>query len=249
MSEHYPSKPGKLSRGQLILDFVKSDFFNENNWTEQEDGQKYLEKISPQRLNYNAFNLVVGNLKGKYPNLTYLHFETGQIFKIAKDQFQGLSNSLFDQPLCKVRKTLSGLWSSIAKQPKELIDLMKMALGPRNACDEHEHKNKEGNVFIKPYWYPNTYHHLVGTKSQTILTVDWDNHFEIWERSFEPIFEKLDLNSKICKGRFDLKKDKLLKWRRAVRLVLSIQKSRKTGLFKLREFEGNFCGYFVEDGI
>lgn len=89
-----------LSRGEIIKKFVLSSF-NEGCVSGEAlvlRIKAYLDEVAKNKSQYNAFNLVVGNLKLKAPLLFKLDFVSGEVFDIIPDTLHAMDNMLPSTP-------------------------------------------------------------------------------------------------------------------------------------------------------
>lgn len=105
-------KDNAPSRGDLVLNFLKGN----NN------PQQYLENLCSNNINYNGFNLLVGDDS----HLFYYSNQLAQIWEV-EPGIHGLSNAFLDTPWPKVSSTKQQLKNAVLKNtisPKNLFSIM-----------------------------------------------------------------------------------------------------------------------------
>ncbi|MFD1031284.1 NRDE family protein [Metaplanococcus flavidus] len=166
-----PSLPetGKISRGALVKDYLAVDSLPEN----------FLEAIKPE--DYTGFNILLGDLD----NLYYYSNIQQEIIKISPGT-HGLSNHLLNTPWPKVVKGKKSMESYLNDanevDPDSLFELLRDS---EQAADPHlpvsgvglEFERILSPIFIKTPEY--------GTRSATVLLVDYDNNVTFAERTYE----------------------------------------------------------------
>lgn len=99
-----PNSPkGKISRGTLVADFLKSN----------EKPTDYLRQVQQKADYFAGFNLLVGHFNGKNSEMAYFSNRQGEI-KFLGPGIYGLSNHLLDTP-----------WRKVLKGKKALTDLIR----------------------------------------------------------------------------------------------------------------------------
>lgn len=166
-----PSLPetGKISRGALVRDYLASDL----------PPEKFLQALHPEA--YTGFNVLLGNLD----NLYYYNNLEKEIVEVIPDT-HGLSNHFLNTPWPKVVKGKSRLESYLNGRlevyPDDLFELLRDA---EQAADPHlpvtgvglEFERVLSSIFIKTPDY--------GTRSATVLLVDYENNVTFAERVYE----------------------------------------------------------------
>lgn len=166
-----PSLPetGKISRGALVKDFLAS--------ASQPD--RFIRDLDPD--DYTGFNVLLGDMHG----LFYFSNLQQELIEVPPGT-HGLSNHLLNTPWPKVVKGKDRLEqyleSATEVEPDALFELLRDA---EQAADPHlpvsgvglEFERILSPIFIKTPEY--------GTRSATVLLVDYDNHITFAERTYD----------------------------------------------------------------
>ncbi len=166
-----PSLPetGKISRGALVKDYLASDL----------DPVSFLKTIVPEA--YTGFNVLMGDADKLY----YYNNLEQNIVDVAPGT-HGLSNHYLNTPWPKVvkgRTLLSDYLKNVSEViPDHLFDILHDS---EQAEDHHlpatgvglEFERVLSPIFIKTPDY--------GTRSATVLLIDYDNNVTFAERVFE----------------------------------------------------------------
>ena len=166
-----PSLPetGKVSRGALVLDYLAS----------YSPPEHFLTELDPEA--YTGFNVLLGDLDKLY---YYSNLEKG-IVEVTPGT-HGLSNHLLNTPWPKVVKGKSRLENYLNGAPEVEPDaLFEILRDSEQAADPHLPVSGVGikferilsPIFIKTPEY--------GTRSATVLLVDYDNNVTFAERIYE----------------------------------------------------------------
>ncbi len=165
-------KPNAPSRGKLVTDFLMGS----------STGQAYLRKVEDNAKRYNGFSLIAGTVDSLY---YFSNYKDGLI--VLNSGLFGLSNHLLETPWPKVEKgkhRIHELLKSPVVQPQALFSVLEDTTIP---ADEHlpdtgvglERERALSPAFIKSPGY--------GTRSSTVIIVDYANHVTFSERVFEPL--------------------------------------------------------------
>ena len=166
-----PSLPetGKISRGALVWDYLAAD----------SPPKKFLESLDPDA--YTGFNVLLGDLD----NLYYYSNLQKDLIKISPGT-HGLSNHLLNTPWPKVVKGKNRMENYLEGasevDPDALFELLS---DTEQAADPHlpvsgvglEFERILSPIFIKTPEY--------GTRSATVLLVDYDNRVTFVERTYD----------------------------------------------------------------
>ncbi len=164
-------KGDKVSRGEIVSNYLETDI----------SPQAYLESLHENKERYEGFNVLVGSPD----QLFYYSNIQGKIYEIPSGT-HGLCNHLLNTPWPKVMKGKDALQKVVQQQRKvESSDLFSLLSDNEEAEDIHlpntgvplELERKLSPLFIKTPDY--------GTRSSTILTVDYDNQVTFIERTYE----------------------------------------------------------------
>lgn len=186
--------PNAQSRGKVIYNFVRSDYF-ENNPEESINGTafEYLKELSKVKDEYNGFNIMVGNLKSENPSIFHLDFSSGKIIEISQNEWVGLSNSPLEQPYEKVVFGVEELEHAKIGSFEQFKEQMENVLNNVDCWEKEGDYECENQIRIEPYWseYPTEW--LRGTKSQTMLVIFENNSYWVWEKFIEPQFNNYNV--------------------------------------------------------
>lgn len=163
--------PGKLSRGDLVADFLKTD----------EPVEKYLNKIQTHADDFSGFNLLIGEISQKIQTLGYYSNREDQI-KILEPGIYGLSNHLLDTPWPKVKKGKAELIGILKKRELQTDKLFEI-LGDKSLADDkelpdtgigYEREKLLSAIFIETPVY--------GTRSSSLVLVNKELDISLEER-------------------------------------------------------------------
>ncbi|MCM3610507.1 NRDE family protein [Planococcus sp. MERTA32b] len=166
-----PSLPetGKISRGALVKDYLAAD----------SDPETFLKSLEPDA--YTGFNVLLGDKE----KLFYFNNLEQEIVEVSAGT-HGLSNHFLNTPWPKVVKGKSGLRNYLEERseadPDDLFEILRDA---EQAADPHlpvtgvglEFERVLSPIFIKTPDY--------GTRSATVLLVDYENNITFAERVYE----------------------------------------------------------------
>lgn len=166
-----PSKPetGKISRGAIVKDFLAADMA----------ARDFLKSLNPD--SYTGFNILLGDAD----HLFYYNNLENEIIEITPGT-HGLSNHFLNTSWPKVEKGKRYLKEyADSHETFQLDSLFKILLDAEPALDHHlpetgigiEFERKLSSMFIKTPDY--------GTRSATVLLVDYDNQVTFAERTYE----------------------------------------------------------------
>lgn len=163
--------PKAPSRGKLVTDFLLNNISGEN----------YLARLEPQAKKYNGFSLIAGSVDALY----YLSNYKEGVINLNSGLF-GLSNHLLETPWPKVEKgklEIQKLLKTPSIKAEELFHILQDDSIP---IDEQLPDTGVGisleralsSAFIKSPDY--------GTRSSTVIMVDYSNQVVFCERVFDP---------------------------------------------------------------
>lgn len=166
-----PSLPetGKISRGALVKDYLASDL----------DPEAFLKTLKPDA--YTGFNVLLGDTG----NLFYYNNLEQKISEVSAGT-HGLSNHFLNTPWPKVVKGKSLLENYLdGRTEADPDDLFEILHDADQAADPHlpvtgvglEFERVLSPIFIKTPDY--------GTRSATVLLVDYDDNITFAERVYE----------------------------------------------------------------
>lgn len=160
------------SRGKLVTDFLVG----------KSTAEEYLQKLAPGAGQYNGFSLIAGTVDALY----YLsNFKEGLIH--LNSGLFGLSNHLLETPWPKVEKGKKEIMALLQRAVIKPDDLFQVLSDEVQSPDEQlpdtgvgpELERALSAAFIKSPGY--------GTRSSTVILVDYDNHVSFHERVYDPL--------------------------------------------------------------
>jgi uncharacterized protein with NRDE domain len=164
--------PNAPSRGKLVTDFL----------LEKSTGEEYLKKLESRAKKYNGFSLIAGTVDSLY----YLsNYKEGLI--LLNSGLFGLSNHLLETPWPKVEKGKTEIQVVLKSPVVRAEDLFEVLSDDRISSDAQlpdtgvglERERALSAAFIKSPGY--------GTRSSTVILVDYNNHVSFHERSYDPV--------------------------------------------------------------
>ena len=162
-------KPRTLSRGQVVLNYLKNDTTPE----------KYLSQIHQEAGAYNGYNTLLGDPQ----SLWYYSNQSGQIEELQPGLF-GLSNHLLDTPWPKVLRGKALFESLIHQSTLDIEALFHILQDNQQAPDDElpqtgvsiEWERTLSSMFIRSDGY--------GTRCSTVLTIRQNGQIELYERTY-----------------------------------------------------------------
>ncbi|MFM7431007.1 MAG: NRDE family protein [Flammeovirgaceae bacterium] len=162
--------PQAPSRGHLVSDYLEG----------AEEPETYLQRIKSNRLRYNGYNLVVGNVN----ELWYLSNYQNEIMQLANG-LHGLSNHWLDTPWPKVRRGKEKFGKELTSNDLSANTLFNFLYDTDQADDSQlpdtgiglERERILSSMFIKTNGY--------GTRCSTVVMVDKQNIVEYTERVYD----------------------------------------------------------------
>lgn len=175
-------KLNKNSRGDIVRNWVQSNFYDINNWPPEIASQKYMEKVLSERSQYNPFNLIVGKVNDPELKFFGLDFMSNIIEELPHNKFIGMSNSSFKCPYPKLSKGLEYLNNevSLANDPKQKLNKL---LQNRDNYMAGSRYDPDDSVFVNPYFAEYRLF-IIGTISTTVICVDAENSFTLDEKFY-----------------------------------------------------------------
>lgn len=163
--------PNKISRGQVINDFVSSNFSQNFAST-----HKYIDKLLSQSDDYNPFNLVLGNMQTKV--FMFVDLFHKKSFQIELDVWHGFSNNLFrTTQFPKVERGLALIQNIPQMNSQKAFEVLE------DREDFGRKKEDEASIFVPPYLRISDVQLIMTTCSQ-YLELGQDK-VSIVERTFE----------------------------------------------------------------
>ena len=160
--------PSKLSRGSIMTDYLLTD----------DSADSYLSKIQEKTANYQPFNVILGSVDHLY----HLNSLDNQI-QLLHDGIHSVSNASLNTPWPKVERTRADLAKT---NDKTINQLFAMMMDQKPAADSQldylsniplEMKRAVSAPFIKTDAF--------GTRSTTLILVDYANHVTFIERTYD----------------------------------------------------------------
>lgn len=173
---------GKKSRGDLVRNFVCSNFYEINKSSPSTAAHDYLSSIPLIREQYNPFNMMVGNIKDPELKFYAVDYLSKEPFEIPHDIFFGMSNSCFAEPYLKLEKGLEFLNN---KQDGQMEDLAKIeiCMADKTNYNRGVPFDPEDSILVEPFSARGRAI-VVGTITSTIIAVDSSNRFSFKENRF-----------------------------------------------------------------
>ena len=168
------------SRGKLVTDFL----------LEKSSGEAYLKRLEPKAKQFNGFSLIAGTVD----SLFYLSNYKDGIIQLNSGLF-GLSNHLLETPWPKVEKGKRAIQDILKSQAVHKNDLLKVLSDETLGDDDElpdtgvglERERMLSPAFIKSPIY--------GTRSSTVIMVDYNDHVAFHERVYDPLTSAFSLRS------------------------------------------------------
>ena len=180
---------GKLSRGDIVRNFVATDFFQKKGYTRAEAASKYVQEILSERHLYLPFNLIVGNLFELQSGFFVLDFTMKSAQRLPEDQYFGMSNSSISSPYTKTVKGVEYLQSSLTNPSLTEADSMEAVLKDTTYHKHHDPYDHEDRIFVLPFKIPSATL-VIGTISSTIITLTDDGVLQMTETYPSPQIEQ-----------------------------------------------------------
>jgi uncharacterized protein with NRDE domain len=168
-------RPNAPSRGKLVSDFLNDTV----------SGETYLNHVQPNAKKYNGFSLIAGTVDSLY---YFSNYKEGVI--LLNSGLFGLSNHLLETPWPKVEKGKNRIQDLLKSPVVHAGDLFEVLGDTSIAADEHlpdtgvglERERALSPAFIRSPGY--------GTRSSTVILVDYSNNVTFIERVFDPVTSK-----------------------------------------------------------
>lgn len=160
------------SRGELVSNFLDGN----------DSPFEYLNKIKHGSEHYNGFNLLIGDQS----SLLYFSNRNQEIVEVSPG-IHGLSNHLLDTPWPKVKKGKLSLATSIENSerinPNTLLELLSNTDQASSEELPHTGVGVESERILSPLFIKDLNY---GTRSSTVLLLDYGNRVTFVERFFHP---------------------------------------------------------------
>lgn len=164
-------RPDAPSRGKLVSDYLMEDGTAES----------YLAKLEPRAKTYNGFSLIAGTVD----SLLYLSNYKAGIIQLNSGLF-GLSNHLLETPWPKVERGKLQIQRLLKGAEVNTDDLFAVLSDETISADDSlpdtgvglERERLLSPAFIRMPGY--------GTRSSTVVLVDYNNHVSFNERVYHP---------------------------------------------------------------
>ena len=175
------NKPGAISRGSLVSDYLQGE----------ESAENYIQRAMVQSHAYDEFNLLVGDKQS-----LFFYCSVEDAYLTLKPSLYGISNGNLDCPWPKVEKGKVAMekviQASEKPEPEKLFDLLAdktvaadSELPSTGVSIEWERKLSPLFVHFESY----------GTRSSTVLLIDRQGRVSFFERSFDKEGQVVDTRS------------------------------------------------------
>ncbi|WP_062261587.1 NRDE family protein [Endozoicomonas arenosclerae] len=168
----FPIRPGVLSRGALVSDFLSSEL----------SPKEYLSQIHSAADQYSGFNLLVGDASGLY----YYSNRMGSVVSL-KPGFHALSNHLLNTPWPKLERVRQGLEQHLEQHQKpEPDDLIAMMHNGTKAPDDQLPETgvgQEREKFLSSCFIASENY---GTRNTSVLILDRQGRLSWTEQMYQP---------------------------------------------------------------
>jgi len=166
-----PEPPMEHSRGHLVNEFVGADT----------EPRAYAQSVLERGYAYRGFNLLLGNPQ----ELIYVSNRADDVISVSAGS-HGLSNHLLDTNWPKVRSgriQLDDLLQAETLQPEAFFELLtNRTLTPGEMPDNLEDSDLPEQL-ARHYFIASP---VYGTRSSTVVLVDYDGNVEFVERQYGP---------------------------------------------------------------
>jgi uncharacterized protein with NRDE domain len=165
------------SRGLLVSDFLRS----------RENTSAYLHRLAADADRYNGFNLIAGDTQELYHYSNRAHAP-----QALGPGIYGVSNHLLDTPWPKVergKKALAEILSSDAPPPCDIFRLLADRTCADDSCLPETGVGLELERVLSPLFITSP---VYGTRSSTVLMLDWEDNLTFIERTFTNGSERWD---------------------------------------------------------
>lgn len=163
------------SRGKLVTDFL----------LEKVSAEAYLSKVESRAKQYNGFSLIAGTVDSLY----YLSNYREGIIQLNSGLF-GLSNHLLETPWPKVERGKYAIQELLRAPTVDKEDLFKVLSDETMGTDDQLPDTGVGpelERMLSPAFITSENY---GTRSSTVIVVDYDNHVAFHERVYDPTTKK-----------------------------------------------------------
>ena len=183
---------GKKSRGDIVRDFVTSDFYLRHpDLTKDTSASKHLTELRDHIKDYNPSNVIYGNIH----SLEFYQFDylSQQVDRLPHNVFIGMSNSGKQYPYAKVTRGLKFLidhHSSVDRADDSLQIVKKPDIPSVSDADKMNSNND--NLF-------EVYLNKTTSSTKQTKEVDLDNKFEVFEELITDsmLMDESDMDSSI----------------------------------------------------
>ncbi|MBL4752985.1 MAG: NRDE family protein [Flavobacteriales bacterium] len=165
------TKQFESSRGALVTDFISNDLSE----------PEYTSKLRDCGDDYDGYNLIFGHVD----SLSYFSNRGAEEAEIAPGTY-GLSNHLLNTPWPKVqngRQRIDDVCSEDAVSPDFIFNILRNRDVGEDAQLPDTGLDLELERLLSPSFIKSENY---GTRSSTVLMVDWDNNVTLEERSYIP---------------------------------------------------------------
>jgi len=170
--------PSGRSRGDLVVDFLRGEA----------DPSDYLERLARVGHQYPGFNLIVG-----IADELYWYSNRGSKPERLHRGVHGLSNHLLNTPWPKVMRGKTSLAEIISRggpMPEAVFDVLSDRTVPGDAELPDTGVGIDWERVLSPAFIVSpTY----GTRSSSVVLIDWDGKLRFIERHFEPRSDRVKI--------------------------------------------------------
>lgn len=168
--------PDAPSRGSLVSDYLISDT----------PAEEYLETLQAKEDKYNGFNLILGDTD-------FLYYHSNREEQNRRDPLEpglyGLSNAHLNSPWPKVVNGKQMLEQQLSNLSEDSLEILFSILGDTAVAPDEQLPDTGVGIAIERVLAPlfiKVPEHGYGTRSATVLLVDYENRVTFVERSFVP---------------------------------------------------------------
>jgi uncharacterized protein with NRDE domain len=168
--DHDPQAP---SRGHLTQNYLEGSM----------TANSYMQNLLAEDLPYNGYSLLAGTC-----DQIYYYSNREKVVREVDKGVHGLSNGLLDTPWSKVTKGKKALGDSI-QQYNINVDTLFAIMADREPPADHELPNTGMSLEMERMLaalHVESYDFGYGTRSTTIMLIDYHHKVQFWERSFAP---------------------------------------------------------------
>lgn len=167
-----PSHAGARSRGQVVLDYLRSRLSPE----------RYVAELAAHAEQFAGFSVIVGDLEHE----PHYFSNQGNVARSLPPGLYGLSNRLLDEPWPKVTRAKQRIATLLAAEPvtaEKLCDAMDDRSQPPDASLPDTGIGIERERMLAPIFIAGEHY---GTRAVTAVVIDAQHRAVLYERSYGP---------------------------------------------------------------